>query len=265
MKKLFPLLAICLAFVFVSCEQEAKPEITNTIHLKTTTDNNHLRPPGGPIDPCCGEENLFERRLHWFSYLAAEVIANNQTAFSEMQVLLTNNGGNIILAEDLIGPNAQTLAFNQEFYDLLVWYYDNWTGWPNQSNTNPPFPPDTGGMPGNNQGNFLADQYYDIMLNYNCIEIYYPIGLSYLSAYPSFTSTAHPLTRSGANEGIKFYFNGIVDVYNSSEVVVNNTYVGSNENILVARPFRTTSVPSSNDPCIYIEYNEIDFHNFLDQ
>ncbi len=258
-KTFFPIATfLLLSIVFFSCEKEQTIESTPEANLITTVDQNET----GGEDDCCHEENMFERQLHWFSFLTAEILVHNAEIRSAFALEFGTIRNYTIPAEDLIGPNALIPSFDQEFFDIMTAYIEDGNGWPNSNQTPPPIPPVIGGLPGGN-AEALTALYYTIILDDNCVELYLPNGFNLSVPSPEITTTAHPLTDATSNEGKHWHFSPLVQGYIWPPVVVNPAYTATNDNIFVARPVRNAVAPPS-DPCSYTLYSGIDFTDFLD-
>jgi hypothetical protein len=199
---------------------------------------------------------MFERQLHWFSYIAAEVLLTDSDARQEMAFYLGNSSTDSIKAEDLIGVNSIPAfnSFSHAFYATTL-YYLSGPGWPGAGDPKPRVPPAQGGFP--NASPPWTTAFYQALLETNCVELYLPNGVDFSNGF-DLTSSAHPLTNGPCNEGY-FVINGLGGVVTSSIIDLTQGYVNTHDNVLIARPFR--SVPSD---CYYFEYNGIDFEDFMD-
>lgn len=260
MRKKLRFLVICVALVLTSCERDAQIESINSRDISNDTFVVQGR---SPIDEtCCSEESLFERQMHWFSFISAEISILDPKVRDELKAYLLHNGGSSITAAELIGPDTHNPIFDQAFYNRLHLYI-NGPGHPNTSSNTPPHPIDPGPTGGLVSGNDV-DAYIAALLNENCVELYFPNGLNFRAIFPSITATSHPLTSSNANEGIAFKYDMSIGGYDVQETIVNPLYVEIVKNVFVARPFRTTFQSSPGVICGYDEYSSIHFPDFLD-
>lgn len=263
MKKTLSILVLLLSITFLSCEKES-PENEDLVNTDVANFGGDFE---GTPDPCCGEENLFERQLQWFSYISAEVVIGNPDARTEFLNLNlnANTEDTAIAISDLIGPDNLAPTFNSTFFDYLVYHIENPYNWPDTSLGTPPPPPTPGGFPDTTPVEVIANIYYDIMLNSNCVELYFPNDLNFTTDNFELTTTSHPLTTSGANEGRRWHFQLLSGGYIHPPAVINPFYAANHTNIFVARPYRTGfQTDSDATSCSYDEYPNIDFEDFLD-
>ena len=259
MKKSIPILVLLFSFLIVSCETESSEftEIEKTdltlpvIELGTNIEDR------GPI-PCSSEESLLERQLHWFSFIAADVLYENDSAQQEVALYLSNNPAtDNINAADLIGSNSLLgfSNFSSAFYDTLLAHLQ--PGWPTQGGNSPPMPTGQGGfMPGQPEDD-LNLFYNDILLN-NCVELYFPKGVNFAGDF-NLTSSAHPLTHASCNEAYFVELDPDKQSKVKTGIEIDQNYVNTHNNVLIARPFRTVS-----PACLYLEYGGINFEDFMD-
>ncbi|GAB5399006.1 MAG: hypothetical protein Aureis2KO_05910 [Aureisphaera sp.] len=245
---------------FVSCEQEEADSNELQTELNFTVDANAGL---GGNNQCCHEEGIFERQLHWLSFLTAEILTDEPSIRSAFALQFNTSSNSTIPAENLIGSNALIPSFDQEFKDRMAAYIDAGGGWPSTNNNPPPIPPVIGGLPDDN-GVMLTVLYYQAILTENCVELFLPTSLNLLTVNPEITTTSHPLTTASSNEGRHFYYNALTQSYIWPPTIVNDEYAATNASIIMARPIRTTFEGSPSDPCLYPQYPGIDFTLFLD-
>ncbi len=262
--------SILCCLTIVSCQQDTEiidnettlvnnsTQITeNEASNEGKTELNNLNRGGGA--GFMTEAENFEGNMAWASYITAKIIydhANDAIFKYELTNLINNQ---TVSLGDLIGPNSQFPGFNTEFEIFLggyidgIWCPDDEEETPNGVVITDPI--NTTGLMTTAQ---LVDHYLDYMLNDNCVELYFPLGVHAGEAKTA--SVAHPLTASHANNG----FNRIAFGCGASTtgVWIPPNYVFINRyttTFVVARPMRGFSIGS----CIYGEYSGINFTDFL--
>lgn len=251
MKKI-PYLVILMFFAFItSCEKE------NMNSVEVETANLSISNERGGQD-CTSEQDFFERQLHWFSFIAAEVLAENNSARQEVALYLSVTSNDNINAEDLIGSMALPgfSNFSADFYDTLLAHLD--PQYPTQGGNHPPSPVEQGGWPQGTPAEVRAMAFYNHILKYNCVELYFPNGVD-LSTRANLTSSAHPLTQADCNEGYFYLYTQFTQSFSISGIELDQNYLNTHDNVLIARPFRLVT-----PECTYSQYIGIDFEDFMD-
>ncbi|MDC8003036.1 hypothetical protein POV27_03180 [Aureisphaera galaxeae] len=260
-KTLFPIaILLLIAVSFVSCERESS-ELTETqspsLDLKTTSNPD-------PEEDCDSEEDMFERQLLWLSATTSRVLRYHPAARTEFLLAQGVSAEGTLSAETLLGDTSTLDAFKAAFEEEFIYYLNPPD--PDSDNSPPKVPPVQGGAPDANP-DWIYQQYLSIILDSNCVELYFPTGLDLSGSFIT-TATSHPLTTQMCNEGIKRLYHqpfarpGLGSF--TSFVIVDDTYVANNDNVIVARPVRSTGDASPFDPCLYNQYPGIDFTLFLD-
>lgn len=210
------------------------------------------------------EAEEFENRMQWASYVSAKLLAAS-TAHQNLFTSELGLGDTIPLGDILGNPLT---AFHQDFRGYFIWYFGLEGNFPepDQNPNRPPPPPPLGGGFGEITPEEEADYMIDYLVNQNCVELFFPVGLQF-SGFTTFTltSTAHPLNEDSHNDGVKrFSTLRYTPAYPSGvytqAVNVNDLYISvpSAQNIIVTRPYRSPLI------CPYSEYGELDFEDFLD-
>lgn len=266
MKKTLPIL-IVLLFVLCACEKEQQ-DISEEESLNLNTPVNDDMAHGRGND-CCHEENFFERQLHWFSATTSRVLRYHPAARNELATEVSNSLLNTVSAEMLLDDNSSLVKFETAFKAEFIYYLSPLD--PSTDNTAPNPPPVPGSFPGGTDVNVIYEAYKDVLLNENCVELYFPTGLDITTPFNS-TATAHPLTTANINEGILRVYSlapggagGSTSTSLSTPVEVDDSYVNRNANVIVARPIRISSSEISGaTDCTYTQYSGIVFTDFLD-
>ncbi|MGH1386733.1 hypothetical protein [Kordia sp.] len=212
------------------------------------------------------EREIMEINLRWTAYITGYVLRHDTAARHQVAALL-QNGNRVIKLSDVLVENT---AFDDGFKNYLI---ANFSGGnqtspePPKGRPNPPppgiydgdsFPSDTGTNP--------VDHFINYILTDNCIELYFPKSMVF-SAQFTITSTGHSMTDKNFNDGaIRYYDEQFIDgEYTITDnVIMNDTYILNNDNIIIARPYRNSLGPRRNN-CNYSQYDDItDFTDFLD-
>lgn len=254
MKKIvIPLLLLLCTY---SCQKE------NTVFEEEEIQTTAKRNGFSTLDEYSPRE-ILEINLRWTAYIAGSVLRNDTGAQNQIALLL-QNGNNSIKLHQLLENNT---AFANKFIEQTNFYL--LIGYPNHDKTRPNPPPQ--GI-GDGHSNSTA-MFIDYILNNQCIELYFPKSMNYSVNY-NITTTGHPMNATDdSNDGIIRYFspqlmthNDFQDIFSTTHhVTVTDTYVQSNDNIIIARPYRNSNTPIAGIDCFYTQYNDItDFTDFLD-
>lgn len=205
--------------------------------------------------------NILELRMQWVSYITGRVLRYNNTARLEVLQLLPE-GTEVIALEDLL-ENRNPTEFSSSFIDMLELFITiiDENGKPGLAEDSPP---GGGGGSSSNPTLELVQLFLNYVLNENCIELYFPKGLSFTPEF-EITSTAHPLTLENENYGYLRYYEPILigeEEILVEEITFNPTYLNQADNIIIARPVRPDFIPDSQAVCNYEQYQEIDFTLF---
>lgn len=264
--KITKLLFVCIIFITIACNNDANDlEIFTNKQQKYELHGKLIN--SFQIDTI----SIFQKKLQWISYISAQVImkesSNRIELFNHLQ------GRETITLNELIGEDSN-LNFKTEFLNILREHIDLSPPDrdPIHGTQSPPKPlitceDDLGDclFPGTVNLTEIAVQFFlQSVLEQNCIELYFPEGLSPLiniNLPYSITSTAHPLNHNSFNFGYHHSStvssrsddNGVTETY-----MINTSYLDIlNDNVIVARPY----INETN--CIYPEYLLINFHTFL--
>ncbi len=260
------LLQMFLPVVFLlfisSCYQEKDDMLIPQDETTSVSENNY----SGSASQRAGQtkSGKLEHHMQWASFIAGKVLRNHVEAQDEILMLLEDETIAIPLEFLLNGQTFIAQKFDIEFKNYLTLYVIQieQLGKPVSSFDIPPA-----------QGyeeDYLAslvDDFLDYLIVENCIELSFPKGLKFSEEF-TITSTAHPLNNDQKNEGYIRYYEPIYTDNNvltsAEEVIASPTYTAENENIIIARPFRHSSFPETNQSCLYEEYSEIAFKKFLE-
>lgn len=209
------------------------------------------------------ETQVLENEMQWAAFVIADLVHHDTIHRNKLRNALSS--ANTIPIEELLGPNGDRTFINN-FKTALVDYIDiNHPDPDHQIGTPPPPPPPprSTGISGENFKNQLMNS----LINSNCIELFFPKGITNAASYNT-TSTAHPLTSNMSNDGILWAENPFADdggdvIILSYAVTTNYTYVqnAAIDIIISMRPIRDTS--GSSFDCLYTQYNNVDFEDFL--
>ncbi len=252
MKKLKYTLAVSCLFLAFACQTDDQG-LENLQNSDVQTEINSLSGKAQTPSPTLSDEELLEARMQWLSFIAVKVIMNNSQARNEVAAL--NPVNNRITATTLFSNNAPT--FNAKFRDFLEIYILN-------AEDGEPKTPPGAAVPTCCFGPGIDDLVQN-MIDYwtleNCIELYFPNGITTGTPLTKATSTAHPLTDADKNSGFVRYTNQTGQT--TGETLVNEQYVITGNTFVVAAvPFRNPF----NANCGYLEgpVALIDFEEFLD-
>jgi hypothetical protein len=199
----------------------------------------------------------------------------NPDAGAEISAHVGIQEGATIKASLLIGDNSTFTDFNDSFMYWLEYYASGSTQEPDQESHKPEIPlePDPPFMPLTIQE--IMDAFLDAILVENCVELYFPKAMNFGVGF-NLTSLAHPLTDANTNEAsVRYYYPQGGDIvideqgnttyenqYITEGIVLNQNYVNTHNNIIIARPIRESIVPGRH--CAYDDYSGIDFEDFMD-
>ncbi len=196
------------------------------------------------------EEEIFINKMEWASFITAKIIYNStESEKAAIRNLIVNRK---IALEDLIGPNTQLQSFHNLFSLYLNDYLESIScpgdeeETPNKSYIENP----------TKTTEILIDEYLDYMLNQNCVELYFPVGV--LSGDKDVISLSHPLTEYYGNYG--YQRQGGCNSTFLAYIVSNHVYIHRLDyTYIIARPVRR-EMPGA---CHYSKYNGLDFTQFL--
>ena len=250
MKILYVSIITCL--LLISCEREVEileneaaftqfTDPKESLQLNNITNGDTTRDTTPTL-----ESEVFKNNMEWASYLSVKVIHNlNNTERSAVRALIVN--GKIPL-ENLVGSNTQLQSFHDSFFTYLEFRFI--VGHPGVDDETPNKTAEVDPLQ-------AAYDYLDYMLNQNCVELYFPVGI--LDGPNDFVSLSHPLTNSNVNYGYKRQANNetsFIPRITQRQINLNQF----NITYLIARPFRDMSHGSR---CEYSQYTDIDFIQFL--
>ena len=211
----------------------------------------------GPTTSSSNQTEMLEERMQWASFISAKIFCESEEARNE--VITQLDGGNVEHIDHLIGENSYTPTFRQ----LFIYWADYYQGTNNQgeypvfNQAVPPGPDFTS-----------SDDYIDYLTVENCIELFFPNGLTEDDNPDHYSSTAHPLVyNKNENYGFKYFCGeegdpSVINAIPSIEIdPINQSYVDAGYTVIVARPYRIEGNPI----CEYAEYSTIDFTLFLNR
>lgn len=239
--------ALLLCFITFSCQEESlvlEENLPVTIYGIEKSDTSQV----------VTKAEILENNMQWASFIVSEILFSDSDKEYRNDFALILRNENTISLNDLIGDNEIIPGFREKFRTLFIsYFYDTYpyslceNGRPNASEDRP-FTLNSIGGP--------FENYRQYILNDNCVELYFPNPLPFELEFGQdliITSTAHPLTNDSSNKG--YERNACVDVNSVNLVDVDNLYISTNINIIVARPFISPA-------CSYLEYDN-NFTNFL--
>ncbi len=252
MKPKFLLIAFATLLLF-SCQPES-----NNLELH---ENHTIDLTNAPSDY---ETAVLENEMQWAAFVIADLVHHDTIHRSKLRNSLSYT--NTIPFEDLLGPNGDR-SFISDFKTALIDYIDiNNPDPDHQIGTPPPPPPPPDHITGIS-GEDFKDQLLESLINDNCIELFLPKGVTNAASYNT-SSTGHPLTTAMNNDGILWVENPFADdgsdaIVLSYAVTTNYTYVQNSaiDIIISLRPVKDYS--GTNFDCAYMQYNMIDFEDFL--
>lgn len=253
MKLLYVSIIACL--FLTSCEREIETlenEEDYTQSIESTIpqlNNNTGESLKGDItkgnNPPTASE-IFKNEMEWASYLAAKVIRElNNSERSAVRALIVNER---IPLENLIGSSSQLQSFHDSFFTHLKNRFV--VGNPGVDEEEPNKTEEVDPLQ-------AAYDYLDYILNQNCVELYFPVGI--LDGYKDFISLSHPLTNSSGNYGYKRAADNktsFISNITSSQINLNQF----NITYIISRPERDMN---PNSGCDYPQYSGINFLLFL--
>jgi len=255
MKKTIYTLSILL-FGFSSCQYEnteLNEEQNHSNYLFINDDHNK------EVNPLLYENKVmdsetFERTMQWASFIASEILKYNSSARNEIYNEIRKSGNHLKLV-DLIGDTrSSTPIFKSSFIILIDYYIAGNVPHPDSDKAKPEPPI----VPGHATIEAQRVIFINNLILHNCVELYFPNELN-LDMDEPITSTAHPLDNSSSNIGIKRH--NLYDNYSTtSAITIDNNYINVNNNIIIARPYRTFGTDGNN--CAYLDYGNINFADF---
>lgn len=252
MRKVFYVSIIACLFL-TSCEREVEVLENEAVYsksLETTETKNGNTINNATRGTTYTSTEIFRLRMEWASFITARIIHESDSLKNDVNALIVNQ---TIPLEDLIGPNTQLENFHREFVIHLTGFIES-SHCPGDDYDEP------------NKGvieddslptSQVVDNYLDYMLNQNCVELYFPIGI--LNGNEDIISLSHPLTNYQTNHAYQRQSGCISSLLTH----VTNTHVYINQlnyTYIVARPVKAQS-PFS--PCAYNQFNGINFNYFL--
>lgn len=292
MKTLIPYLVLFLLIFVVACETDDPTLQDDAINLviennsenstpSNTQNSKFFKAPTG-LSPEAAE---LERVMQWTAYITADVLYNDSNARTHF--INSMSGVAIALKPsisvyDVLGNSISDTdpfkaAFRLSYRTILLEIYEvELPGCrPGGSTERPPTsgPGGPGGSPifieNNIQRSFfteedidiMVDEFMDYIITDECLEIYFPIGITDDVEYTSITSSAHPL-KNRVIENTGYYRIAPVDdcpVQIVNFVNVNPSYATfANGPIVIARPKRSPIAIN----CTYSEYS-FSFTDFM--
>lgn len=262
-------IAFCL--ILASCQkneeqltinQDVNTLTESTISKEQPTDDDVLESASTRLgEPT--ELMEFERRMAWTSFITGKLLRYDDAAKAELLTHLSGSENRIPIADLLTGTADPSTPFETGFVNELSFYIYVYIGGGRPSYELDPPPQPIAGYPAEVQAEI--DDFMDFIVRQNCLELYFPRGLVFPEGY-TLTTTAHPLTSSESNEGVLRHHQPImVDgaLILTELVEVNDMYVDRTDNVIVVRPVRPEALGLNNE-CLYPEYFEINFLDFLD-
>lgn len=204
-----------------------------------------------------GHIGVLESRMQWASYISARIFCQNHEAREEVATFLELQNSSTLSFDQLIVSTEHTPIFREAFryqVRILIRYIEGYRPEPTRTK---PIPPSSG------EGKLFVSTYIEAIAIKNCIELFFPNGLS-SSMAESYYSTSHPMTLAQSNFGYELSCADIDfrrDNWGSTEITNDRSFVKSGREVIVARPYRTESLQG----CPYSEYDHIDFAQFLNQ
>ena len=246
------LLLFLVGIFLSSCEQETFEESTTKADLQLNSKASILNPNErsvtNPVE--------FENNLQWLSFTTSYLLKKD--AGCRMLMLSKLDANNTVQLDDLDNTNP-TYSFKYHLRQRLIHYFNSPE--PDEEIFKPP-PPATGGITPLTPEE-IADMIVDYVFDENCVEFYFPNGITFGTGDYIITSTAHPMTTATSNNGIIRSDNYQGVGLNTEATTVDDTYLLNNTLVIVGRPIKT-AIGKSLTNCSYSEYPNIDFTDFLD-
>jgi len=283
MKNLKFIFASFLIIGMLACEKENEvSEFDLETNLELTSDSNKQSvAPLNQQQRISGSDEI-EINAAWAGFVLAKMLRYDENSARGIVGLEIANNGNTVKLSSILGLGSNG-AFVNGFRTHIAYYIEHVWPDPDGEKDKPALPlGQNPPNPGNNQtsndgltkGLDSSDpnphapevqEVMDILLDENCLEFYFPNGMSYSGTF-TITSVAHPMNSNTTNFGIKRYYSlqngsisGIGDIGTYTETLdVSPAYVDSGSNVIIVRPFKTLG-----EECSYSEYGNIDFHDFL--
>lgn len=291
MKKLTPYVVASFLTLFIGCQTDdalLESDATNLsiqqeqkeIQLEDDIQNRNF----DPVYSMTPEAIELERKMQWVAYITADVLFNDGVARNEFVNELYGVNTPIkpsILLNEVLGSqvdihNSFKAAFRNSYRNILLDIYQITTvECPGGATERPP----TGSGGGNGSPIFtddlnqrvvtipdidaLVDEFMSYIVTQECLEIYFPVGITNSPEYASITSTAHPLiARASESIGYRRYTTQITcgEVNEIEYQDVNREYLTSTDGpIVIVRPTRFSPTQTS---CDYTAYT-FDFTAFM--
>ncbi|MFC4633099.1 hypothetical protein ACFO3O_04230 [Dokdonia ponticola] len=291
MKKQIPYVVAFFLTLFIGCQTDDAILESDALHLSIQQDQKEIRLEdtlqnrGFSSAPFLTPEAIeLERIMQWVSYITADVLFNDEVArnaFINELYSASSSMKPFILLNDVLGNEVHDqdpfkAAFRNSYKNILLEIYQITNiECPGGATERPP----TGSNGGNgspvfidtfNQRsisiqdiNALVEEFMNYIITEECLEIYFPKGITNSSEYASITSTAHPLiARATESLGYKRYITQIIcgDVNEIVYQDVNRAYINSTDGpVVLVRPTRFSPNQTS---CEYTAYN-FDFTTFM--
>jgi len=290
MKKQIPYLVASFLILFVGCQTDDISPESDVLQLSIQQEQKETQveypiqnKSSNPVYSLTPETIELERKMQWVAYITADVLFNDGIARNEFINQLYGPSSSMkpfIHLNDVLGTQIDIhdpfkTAFKNSYKNILLEVYQITTiECPGGATERPP----TGSGGGNvspisighsNQRSVsipdidaLVEEFMNYVVTEECLEIYFPIGISNSLGYTNITSTAHPLiARANENLGYKrFVSSGCLE---GNEIVyqdVNQGYANStNGPIVIVRPTRFSPTQTS---CDYTAYT-FDFTTFM--
>ncbi|PQB03571.1 hypothetical protein [Aureitalea marina] len=261
MKTAHILFLFTLTFLIISCSKDSE-------FIEAEQDQNfQLEIPASELSNSIDENssNRFglqapplESYMQVTAYITAKTLMyDGDQSAAQNQFTTALGSGNVVNVSDLIGKSADGTAFKTSFVQHLTSYFDGTGPCESCPGGEEEEPPLTGNGRFAQLTEVLVANFIDYVTEDNCVELFVPNPLNY--SLGQITSVAHPMTTSTWNKGYERYDIAIEGLISKQVNVVNQLYVNHNNNMIIARPFTTTS-PAS---CAYTDYSHIDFTQFL--
>jgi hypothetical protein len=245
-------ISVAFCLLLLGCEKDTL-EINNDV-IETSGYSLETNISGrGVTPPTAGE--IFENKMAWTAFISAKVIFQSNNQFKNTFIALLDNENRIPIV-NLVGDNSQFSEFNSAFNILLNEYVQLNVGCPGGERE---LPDD---FNNDNTEMFMSDSFLQYILEDNCIELYFPVGIHL--GNNDVVSVAHPLNNAPNNTYANHGIIRSLAPQNCSETnsfYVHPTIVNTQQQyttFIAARPLRR----SLNIDCAYGQYS-MDFALFL--
>jgi len=276
-----------LAFVAIAltsllaCEKESvtmETEMNSNLELNIENNTNLENAVDQRIVTQQRSSSLeIELNSGWTGYVLSKMLRHDESNARSIVATELSGLADYFALEEILGSGGDA-AFINTFRTHIAYYITG--AWPDPDDekdkpgfplgANPPNPVNNQGvialekgLDGPDPNSPEVQEFMDIMLVENCIELYFPNNMSYNGSF-EITSVSHPLNTNSGNTGIVRYFglHSIAGGFTQTVTEILNVdpaYVTRNDNIIVVRPYK---VPLSSN-CAYPQY-ELNFRDFLD-